>query len=180
MGKARVERRREKKRRNVKTTSRFLMGEVDGVQFRPKVINVSLRVNQRGRGTPSRRLRRNGILHESRRISEHHLLSREKHWKARKIRKVGADPEKRSWTEQVNVRRGVHEALSTFRRVLVPSHPRYLIFVHLIARYSWQVVFKSSWNSCSNESLQNWLPSPLRAREWCLTENEEASHNPEK
>lgn len=126
--------------------------------FGPNVINVSLRVNQRGRGTPSRRLRRNGILHEPRRISERHLLSREKHWKARKIRKVRADPEKRSWTKQVNVRCGVHEALSTFRRVLLPI--AYSIFVHLIARYSWQAVFKSSWNSCRERKLTELITKP--------------------
>lgn len=53
--------------------------------------------------------------------------SREKHWKAnKKIRKVGEDPEK-SWTarEEVDVRRGVHEApdfSSRFRMIL--SYPR--------------------------------------------------------
>jgi len=45
----------------------------------------------------SYRLRRNGILYEPCRISGCYLLSREKHWKARKIKKVGEDLE-RSWT----------------------------------------------------------------------------------
>lgn len=175
-GEKEIEREREK-RRNVKATSRLLMREVDGIQFWLEVINVSLRVNQRGRGMPSRRLRRNGILHEPRRISGRHLPSREKHWKARKRRKVGVNPEKRSWTKQVNVRRGVHEALTTFRRVLVPSHPRYLIFVHLDSRYSWQAVFKSSWNSVRTKAYRTDYRALCAAREWRPMENEEAQES---
>lgn len=102
----------------------------DGLQFRSKssMFHYVLIKEER---IPSHRLRRNGILHEPYRISECHLLFREKHWKARKIRKVRTDSE-RSWTvRNRSTCSAKFTKLSTSCRIslIVLSHPRYLIFV---------------------------------------------------
>lgn len=121
--------------------------------FRPKSLMFHYVLIKEG-GTPSHRLRRNGILHEPRRIFGCHLLSGEKHRKARKIRKSRSGSGENLEETGQRARRGVHEALGFSSRFSSTAASRYLIFVHLIARYSWQAVFKSSWNSYPNESLQ--------------------------